>query len=326
MMNDSAAAILRVQQSDMIGRSVQKLGSQFADVVLQALGEGIAQQRRQVYDTLTKQMLGLSVTPLGDVGAAIIFAPIPAEAEADVNFDYSPFWEYLAARVAQEIKNPLVAINTFTQLLPRKYDSEEFRSQFSDVVHQEVDRINRVVETLFDFARHPELVLQRSDLHTTLDTVLESFRPELQASEVSVERDYEANLDEVDLDPVFFSRAFHNVVRNAIEAMRDGGSLRITTQREGDQVRIEVIDSGTGVPTDIASLIFLPYFSTKEKGMGLGLTVAGRIARQHQGGLELTPMADGACFSFMLPFRQTAPTERTSANPAQQPNQASVKA
>ena len=161
LMNGSAERILQLRASEIIGRSVQKLGSAFADVVLRTLADGKPRTRQEIRDPAINAPLGLSATPLGDQGVVIIFSRLPEEKASSEEIAYSPFWEYLASRVAQEIKNPLVAVNTFAQLLPRKYESADFREAFGEVVQKEVNRINSVVETLFDFARHPRLMLKR---------------------------------------------------------------------------------------------------------------------------------------------------------------------
>jgi len=152
MVNESAERILRLNAVDVLGRSVQKLGSGFADLVLRSLRNGKPLLRQTVRDVALQADLGLSVTPLGDEGAVAIFTALPSESEsADDDTLFSPVWQYLAGRVAQEIKNPMVAISTFAQLLPAKYDSKEFREEFSEVVQREVNRINGVVESLYAF-------------------------------------------------------------------------------------------------------------------------------------------------------------------------------
>jgi nitrogen-specific signal transduction histidine kinase/CheY-like chemotaxis protein len=302
MMNQSAERILQLRAVDVLGRSVQKLGSGFADMALRTLADGTPRLRQEIQDPAINATLGLSATPLGDQGVVIIFSKIPGEKIATEDVAYSPFWEYLASRVAQEIKNPMVAVNTFAQLLPKKYDSEDFRTAFADVVQKEVSRINNVVETLFDFAQHPRLVLQKANVQSTVQNVLEGFQQELGLRNISLRMEWDPEVTEAELDPIHFCRAVHNVVQNSIEAMPGGGTLEIATHREGKNLELVISDTGPGIPAQDASLVFMPFFSTKERGMGLGLTVANRIMEQHEGKLELrNTNHKGGVFALRLP-------------------------
>jgi signal transduction histidine kinase len=231
-----------------------------------------------------------------------MFSKLPEEQVKEQDVAYSPFWEFLASRVAQEIKNPMVAINTFAQLLPRKYESEDFREAFGEVVQKEVARINGVVETLFDFARHPRLVTEHSKVNDQVRSVLKSFEEELAHRSIVLEAQWDPDDPEVDMDAVFFSQALHNVVQNSIEAMPTGGKLKVTTRHTPEAVEVLVADTGPGIAEQDAPLVFSPFFSTKEQGMGLGLTLAQRIMKQHSGELRLVPEPEGgAAFAFRLP-------------------------
>lgn len=305
MMNPQAEAILEVRALDMIGRSVQKLGSAFADVVLRTLSDRKAHPRQEIRDPAIGAYLGLSATPLDDGGVVVVFSKLPEAKVASEDIAYSPFWEYLSSRVAQEIKNPMVAINTFAQLLPRKYDSEEFRDAFSRVVQAEVARINGVVETLFDFAQDPKLTLQRANINESVAHVLKTFEEEMAKRSIRVETNWGKDLADAEIDPVYFSQALHNVVKNSIDAMDKGGTLSVSTVQNGGTAEIRIADTGPGVPPESEPLVFLPFYSTRERGMGLGLATASRIMQRHHGDLKLVANGDeGSTFSFRLPTKE----------------------
>ena len=306
LLNHSAERILQIRAIDVVGRSVQKLGSGFADVVLRVLMQRKALLRQEIRDAALGIKIGLSAAPLGDVGVVVIFSQLPKQAQAKDEIEYSPYWEYLSARVAQEIKNPLVAINTFAQLLPRKYDSEDFRSQFGSVMQREVDRINRVVETLFDFARHPRLVLQPLSVNEVVERVLNSFEDEARNRGIAIQRNLEQVLPVANLDPIYFAQAVHNVVQNAFDAMPNGGELKVTSRPRDKGSEVVIADTGSGIPEQMAPLVFLPFFGTREHGMGLGLTVAKRIANQHYGELKLLANESGSAFAFRIPSADAA--------------------
>ena len=305
LMNQAAERILQVRGAHVLGRSVQKLGSGFADVILRTMEEGKPRLRQEVHDPAIDATLGLSATPLGDGGVVVVFSRLPEEEASREDIAYSPFWEYLASRVAQEIKNPMVAINTFAQLLPKKYDSEDFREAFSETVQQEISRINNVAETLFEFARHPRLTMKKANINDTVKGVLRSFEDELRARSIDVEANYDPNLPDVELDPVYFGQALHNVVQNSIDAMPGGGKLNVVTQSGRNGCEVTIKDTGPGIPEQDAPLIFMPFFSTREQGMGLGLTTANRIIKQHHGELKLLASEEGgSTFTLRVPPNQ----------------------
>jgi signal transduction histidine kinase/DNA-binding NarL/FixJ family response regulator len=307
LMNPHAESLLGISRENAIGTSVQKLGSAFADIVLRAMSDGVQRVNEQIRDPRSNASISISVSPNDDGGALATFLPQPEEAIDQEELAYSPFWEYLSTRVAQEIKNPMVAINTFAQLLPRKYESEDFREAFSRVVQQEVGRINRVVETLFEFARNPKLRLQHCDVNETVRSVFDSFQTELDKHAIELAQDYDPQITETDMDPVFFSQALHNIVQNSIEAMPSGGTIQVTTSKLDDRVEIRVSDSGPGIPEEDSDLVFLPFYSTKEQGMGLGLTIANRILHQHRGGVRwVSDEKNGDYFSLEIPTTELA--------------------
>lgn len=302
MMNPAAERLLEVRAADMKGRSVQKLGSAFADVALRAMEENAPRRRQIIRDPAVKKDLELYAAPMHGGGVVVHFTEAAEPYAASEEIANSPFWEYLSSRVAQEIKNPMVAINTFAQLLPRKYDSEEFREAFSNVVQKEIERINRVVETLFEFSRNPQLTLRRCNVNDTVRNILKSFEAELAAKSIAMETNWGAEQTEAEIDPEYFSEALRNVVQNSIDATPVGGKITVTTCKENGHAEVRVADSGPGIPEQDQSLVFLPFYSSRERGMGLGLPIARRILREHHGELKLATNAEGnTYFTMRLP-------------------------
>ena len=302
LMNSRAEELLELKASELLGQSVQRLGSKFANIALRTLADHQSRQREEIRDPATGLNLGLSATPLPGRGVGIIFNEIPKARTTAKDIAYSPFWEYLAGRVAQEIKNPLVAISAFAQLLPRKYEDPEFRNEFSSVAMREINRIDGVADALFEFSREQHLDQHNESLNDTVERVLKDFSEELEARAISIETAFDDTIDQASFDSSQFSKAVHHVLQNAAEAMPDGGVLRVETgQRNGDyQVRVR--DTGPGVTDEVRPLIFLPFFSTKERGMGLGLTMASRIMDGHHGTLKLIEQSGGGgAFEFSLP-------------------------
>lgn len=313
-MNSQAESILEINAIDAVGRSIQKLGSQFADPVLRTLKDGRPRTGIEIRDPGRRMRVQLSVTLARDGAVIISFSRMEEESVSTENIAYSPFWEYLSSRVAQEVKNPMVAINTFAQLLPRKYDSEEFRDAFSRVVQKEVERINQVVDTLFDFARNPKFNFEEADLNTTVSDVLKTFEELLASRQISLDTNLAIDDVTAEVDLRYFTQALHNVVQNAIEAMPVGGTLSISTRQNSEGSEIRVMDTGEGVSAEDENMIFLPFYSTKEKGMGLGLPLANRIVQQHKGAIELGESPEkGASFTIRLPIKETDHADHSSS-------------
>jgi signal transduction histidine kinase len=302
MMNQAAERLLHCRAVDVLGRGVHHLNVPLADIVLRTLADGMPRLLQEIRDPALDGPLRVSVTGMGEDGAAAVVWPGQEPVDTAGRLEESPYWEQLSSRLAQEVKNPMVAVNTFAQLLPKKYDSAEFRDHFSRVVQEEVGRINRVVEQLTEFSQPPRLSLEPSDLNHVVRGVLDSFAPELARLGIVMETDYAPGPVMAELDGIYFAQALHHVVRNAIEAMPGGGVLRVQTRRQAGSAEVEVADSGNGLGSDAAERAFLPFFSTKERGMGLGLTAARRIAHGHGGGLCLVPgVGRGCCFMFQVP-------------------------
>jgi nitrogen-specific signal transduction histidine kinase len=305
-LNPAGALLLGLDAAEYVGRSVQKLGSAFADVVLRAQRGGESPVQGRIRDMAVNTELQVDVSRLPDGAAVAVFQPAPGRAAAPGDVTESPFWEYLASRVAQEIKNPMVAINTFAQLLPRKYDSEDFRDAYSRVVQREIARINGVVETLFEFARDPKLSMRRVDLNATLEGVIQAFEAEFSSRAIRLETSWDPEVAEAEVDPDYLAQAVQNVVQNAIDAMPEGGTLRVRTQKVANGTSIRIEDTGPGM-AGTGGEAFLPFYSTKEQGMGLGLPLANRIVERHRGALRLLePEKPGNRVEIHLPTLEKA--------------------
>jgi nitrogen-specific signal transduction histidine kinase/DNA-binding NarL/FixJ family response regulator len=302
LMNARAESLLDLKAAHVLGQSVQRLGSKFANVALRALADDKPMLRQEIRDPATGLSLGLSATPMPGRGVGIIFNEIPKARTTAKDIAYSPFWEYLAGRVAQEIKNPLVAISAFAQLLPRKYEDAEFRNEFSAVVMREVNRIDGVADSLFEFSREQRMDSHKGNLNETVEQLLKNFSEEMEARAIVLEKSLDESIPGISFDTDQISKAVQHVIQNAVEAMPEGGVLRVeTAQRNGDY-QLRVRDTGPGVTDQVRPLIFLPFFSTKERGMGLGLTMASRIMDSHHGALKLIEQSGGGgAFEFSLP-------------------------
>ena len=215
----------------------------------------------------------------------------------------------LAAGVAHEIRNPLNAIGMAIQRLQREFAPEQEAQQkeynrFTDVLRGEVGRVNKIIEQFLFFARPARLELQAVQVREILKDLLLLCQEAAGQQRVTLEEEIEANLPPLMLDRQRIHEALWNLVNNGLQAMPEGGRLRLTAQRfEGKEVLIKIVDTGEGIPRENLGKIFDYYFTTKEKGMGLGLPLAHKIIQEHGGAIEVkSEVGKGTRFLVHLPI------------------------
>ncbi len=214
-------------------------------------------------------------------------------------------WREVARRVAHEIKNPLTPIAMSVETLRDALDQQrpDFREIFDEstrAVSDEVRRLKRIVDEFSRFARLPAPERAPVAPEELVGAVLALF-PEAPPG-VSVLREIEPDLPPVLADRDQVLQVLLNLVRNALDAMGGGGTLRIRAARAATGVTFTVSDSGAGISPEDLARVFEPYFTTKEGGTGLGLAIAHRIAEEHAGRLEATSRpGQGAAFTLTLP-------------------------
>lgn len=227
----------------------------------------------------------------------------------------------LAAGLAHEIKNPLTSLVTFTRHLPRRFEEPQFRDKFVSVVPRELERINGIVDALLELARPARLSFQPVRLPALLERVLELYGDRLETQGVRLVREWRRDVPLVWVDQEALYRALVNLVANALDAMPQGGTLTLRVGwTDGDalagarvsmrRVAIEVEDSGTGIaPADI-DRVFNPFFSTKERGTGLGLALTQKIVEDHGGAIDVrSVLGASALFRIVLPLMPDVPLD-----------------
>lgn len=300
-INREAESLLAIPRDEAAGRHIQQVHSQLCDAAMRARAGETIESPLVIRRPGSGGGIEARINMRADGRAVFSLAAMP---EASVNRDLdasSQLWESIALRLAQEIKNPLVAINTFAQLLPRKYNSEEFRAAFGKVVQEEIERINGVVDTLYQFAAEPQLKLQRLDVNTTVREVVDAFARSVAERGIEVESRLEEESLSAVIDPAAFRVVMEQLMRNAADAMPAGGRVSVTAQAADKGVEIRVEDSGGGIAREHAAKVFDPFYSSKERGAGLGLTIARKLAEAHSGSLELESPEGGTRFLLRFP-------------------------
>jgi len=214
----------------------------------------------------------------------------------------------LTSGVAHEVKNPINAIVVHLEVLRQKMkEIDPDTRRHVDVIGSEIQRLDRVVQTLVDFTRPVELRLSDMDLRKAVDDVVILASPAAERHKVSFERDPSQEPLLVRIDSDLVKQAILNIVLNGVQAMPEGGTLRIASKREGDAGIIMVRDQGAGIPESIRDKIFNLYFTTKSGGSGIGLAMAYRVVQLHHGSLEFTSIVDhGTTFYLRFPLVEIA--------------------
>lgn len=196
----------------------------------------------------------------------------------------------LASGVAHEIKNPLVAIRTFAELLPERFADVDFRDDFSKVVVREIDRIDNLVARLRGIASSPQLQSAAVDVRQPISETLKLLRGQLEQSRTTVRHSIEDDAPFVTMEDAQLKQLFLNIFQNALEAMGQGGELSIRISRTPTSappwIVIEVSDTGPGMPDTVRSHAFEPFFTTKQTGSGLGLAICRSIVDAHRGSIR----------------------------------------
>jgi signal transduction histidine kinase len=213
----------------------------------------------------------------------------------------------LTAGLAHELRNPLAVIKGSAETLTRKLaSSDPITTEMAGYISSEVNRMNALVTRFLDFARPHKLEQRQEQIPPLIDRGLKAARDRWPDAKVEVERHFAADLPEVTLDSDLIERVFTNLALNAYEAMGPGGGkLRVAAVPSSDGkrgVEITFEDTGPGIPVELREQIFNPFFTTKETGVGLGLSIVSKIVDDHRGWIRVTSEpGKGACFQVFLP-------------------------
>src|SRR5438132_914293 len=231
----------------------------------------------------------------------------------------------LSAGMAHEIKNPLVSLKTFAQLLPERYQDSDFRDTFSNLIGHEIDRIDSLVNQLLRFARPAKPILKPLHAHEILEKALTLVGHRLYQKDIKLNRSWQADVDSIHGDADQLEQVFLNFFLNAMDAMKTHGELSVKTEiRSNEQwmsplgsangesnsngqareaLLITIRDSGEGIRAEDIPHVFDPFFTTKDYGTGLGLSVVHGIIQEHGGQIEVESELDkGTAFHIALPL------------------------
>ena len=264
-----------------------------------------------------------TTSPLRDprgaiLGAVAVFSDLTPLKELEPErqrVERLAYFEVLASSIAHEIKNPVVAIKTFTQLIPRRLHDHAFLENFSRVVSREIERMERLVERFRRLSRPASPTQHRLDVRQPLSEAVEFLKPAFEEKGLTLRVTPTPVAcfvlgDEGELESLFI-----NLLMNAHEATPRGGSVELELTASERAVVVEVADSGPGIPPERLRQLFDPFFTTKARGSGLGLTISAGIAARHRAKLRASNRpAGGALFTVEFPAATTVEATTTRVN------------
>lgn len=314
--NPKAEEMLGFQGGSIMGQAIEAAGKRIGSVFREALDTHAQIEIHRWTEAKTGRALSVETRRLGTeenpLGAVAVIYDLTEEEALQEKRDLSDraaFWSDLAASMSHEIRNPLVAIKTFAQLLPDRFDDPDFRREFSEIVVKEIDRLDSIVSQINNFANPPELTLKPIDVRVPVRKAIEKARSSLQRNGgVSVETSLDGDLPTVFGDENALTEAFTHLVANAAEAASEQEKPRVTLTAKaieendrGPGVLVTVKDNGLGIDPEIKDKVFSPFCTTKPRGIGLGLPIVKRTVFDHHGRVKIDSSSSGTLVSVILP-------------------------
>ena len=324
VINEAAARMLGLSAMELVGQPVEQLTPCGLGVPLLA-----TLTQKTVYTNHEATLTGASgqLLPIvlstsilrgedGRAGGAILavndLSQIKALEEEKRRIERLASIGAFMSGIAHEIKNPLVAIKTLAELLPEQYDDEEFRDTFTKVTLNEVDRIDALVRRLRSLSSGSAVPLHPMTIITPLEETLSLISGELIRRKITVARAYQDPLPPIMGDHDQLKQVFVNLCLNSLEAMGEGGTLKVTVGSinnhagQPTELIIQIADTGPGIPAEHLAHIFDPFFTLKDEGTGLGLAICRGILDHHRGAISAANNAEGsgAIFTLKLPVAQ----------------------
>ncbi|MCW5966410.1 MAG: PAS domain-containing protein, partial [Bryobacterales bacterium] len=264
-----------------------------------------------------ERMLNIAITPLVSrefehIGRLILFQDVTERTELErrlVQTDKLTSIGVLAAGVAHEVNTPLAVISSYSQMLAKQLADDEKKAGILDKIAKQTFRASEIVNSLLSFSRTATTSFQSTHLNSVVEETLVLIGPQLQKAKVELEKRMADDLPNIRGNAGKLQQVFLNLFLNARDAMPAGGILSIESSFDKENVYVRVADSGQGIPPEIASRIFDPFYTTKVpgKGTGLGLSISYGIVREHGGIIEVSSRpGDGAVVTLTIPREQKA--------------------
>jgi len=208
--------------------------------------------------------------------------------------------------ISHEIKNPLMLIGGFAQQVLRKISQNGKNKEKLEIIIKEVARLEEFLSEVTDITKPSQPKKMMTSINSVVEEVSAFLNEELRVRHIVFQTTLDPQIPEISVDPKQMRQVLINVVKNAMEAMPEGGDLSVTTQLQGDNIELRIMDTGKGITLEDLKTIFDPFFTTKIKGTGLGLAISRKIVEDHEGRVSVeSTSGDGTVCSITLPVRST---------------------
>jgi two-component system nitrogen regulation sensor histidine kinase NtrY len=330
ILNRSAEKLIDRLEADVIGQPIVEVVPELNELITNAqLGiQRLVQGQVTINRQNRERNLSVRVTTEQSPAALHGYVVTLDDITELVIAQRTSAWADIARRIAHEIKNPLTPIQLSAERLRRKYGKSITEDpavffQCTDTIVRQVDDIKRMVDEFSKFARMPKAVMEAEDIADTVRQAV--FLQRVGNADIDIDLELSEDTMPARIDRRLISQALTNIIKNATEAIaavpqeeRGRGHIRVIAAREGDDVTIDVIDNGIGLPKENRNRLLEPYVTTREKGTGLGLAIVGRILEEHGGGIELRDAAEkfpGQRGAWMRLKFTTEPAATAAGNP-----------
>jgi len=302
ILNRSAEKLIDRTEAEALGRPLNDVFPELADIMAEARLGARTQEQVTIDRNGRERILSVRITgeQSGESGRGYVVTL--DDLTELVAAQRTSAWADVARRIAHEIKNPLTPIQLSAERLRRKYskmigDDRDVFEQCTDTIVRQVDDIRRMVDEFSRFARMPKPVIAADDIADTVRQAV--FLMRVSNPEIDIDTEIAEDPMPAYFDRRLISQALTNIIKNAAEAIAavphtqlGKGLIRIFVMRDADDVIIDVVDNGIGLPKQNRRRLLEPYVTTREKGTGLGLAIVGRIIEEHGGSIELSDAAD----------------------------------
>ncbi|OQA15107.1 MAG: Sensor protein ZraS [bacterium ADurb.Bin363] len=313
--NKAAGLLLNIKMENIIGQDYREIFSE-KDLLRESIKESMKGINKDILKTIYRLSDGkeiplsiscFSLSQEAQGGAVIILRDLSDTERFERKLrqaDKLAALGKLVAGVAHEVRNPIAAIRANVQLWEKRIEKNKPSRESLNMVIEEIDRLNGIVEKWLIFARYRAISRERFQINTVIERAAELMRVEIKNRKIEFSCNLSEDLPEVNINHQEIEQVIINLMQNSLDILEENSKLIIKSayEKETGQVKVEIIDTGPGIPLEIQDKIFDPFFTTKEEGTGLGLAVCYDIISSYGGNMDFETYAGkGSNFYFTIP-------------------------
>jgi two-component system nitrogen regulation sensor histidine kinase GlnL len=317
-LNKTAEELFRKSAKDIVGKRVSQIMSgekSIEPLIKKTISEGRSFRGKSVSMNIGRLInFDFNLSPLfisSRIEGAVLSISENISITEREDYDFDSI-DYLIGSIAHEIKNPLGGIKGAAQLLRDKTRNAEVED-YVNLIIRETDRLNTILHDYLTICKKPSF--NPVNIHEVLEKALSVMNAPMKKAGITLRRLYDPSLPQVRGDDAKLLQVFLNIIKNAIESMKKGGKLEISTYLSKESVRqrgrikrwalVSIKDTGKGIPEEDLHKIFLPFYTKKKQGTGIGLALSKKIIKDHDGLIKVKSQQDkGTSFFIYIPFEK----------------------